>query len=998
MQTYTTIILTTIILSIFTACSSEGGGNSTESSTINISTDPYVLPSVTGTFIDDPVQGLEYTCESGDTNRTNENGEYTCKVWDGVSFNIGELQIGRAVAQKEAITPYTLFPNDITAAINLARLLQTLNNKTVDGKIILDEILLAKVAVDVNFSSPDFDLRIEKDLGIQLTSAEEAKLHMDNIIISAGGEVPTEGSHIPVANANEDAEVIASSSVTLDASLSSDADGDSLAYLWTLVSQPQGSQVELSDPRVIRPTFTPILSGVYIFELTVNDGLLTSLSDIVRFTVPVANTPLLEEPLAPTETNSGNFTINEDAEAGTIVGNIEIISIGGSSITSMLITGQGSENFTVSTSGVITVQEGATLNFEIASSYNLSITASNTQGNSNIVNLIVSIGNVLETPILGATNLSINEDAPANTLAGTLIISSTGDSAISLITLTGIGSDLFNISTSGMITLKTNVNLDFETNPQYTLSAIAVNNSGDSNSVVVIISIADIEETIVEEPVVEEPVTYLGVPILSNSTLSVAEDTADLSTFGTITISQTGGSAITNIALSGTGTSNFLVSNTGTVTLSDDSYLDYETTTEYNLTAIATNTNGDSDPVNITINVTDVLEIPISVDNIADRSNNAAPSVSGTVGLGAADVQIQVTNEAGTVIQTHITNTISQSYSFTLDPLVLGNYTVIVRAIDGANTLSITTASDAFYVETRYPICITEPLNSTYSWNSNNYLVVDRTTLLNIISLQMITETVETICTSHITDMSELFYEETTFNTPLNNWDTYNVTNMQSIFFSAQLFNQPLNTWDTSNVTNMINMFLGASDFNQPLNTWDTSSVTSMVYMFQNADVFNQPLNDWNTSNVTDMRFMFRGAGAFNQALNSWDTSSVTDMSAMFRQASSFNQPLTNWNTSSVNNMRNMFKEASAFNQPLNDWNTSIVTDMGFMFETSIVFNQPLNDWNTSIVTDFESMFENAIVFNQDISMWTLIPTSLNSTDFDKNTSVSWQPSSKPNF
>ncbi|MEM4181872.1 MAG: BspA family leucine-rich repeat surface protein, partial [Candidatus Pacearchaeota archaeon] len=95
-------------------------------------------------------------------------------------------------------------------------------------------------------------------------------------------------------------------------------------------------------------------------------------------------------------------------------------------------------------------------------------------------------------------------------------------------------------------------------------------------------------------------------------------------------------------------------------------------------------------------------------------------------------------------------------------------------------------------------------------------------------------------------------------------------------------------------------MFSGASSFNQPLNNWDTSNVQDMSGMFSYASSFNQPLDNWNTSNVQDMSYMFAGASSFNQPLDNWNTSNVQDMSDMFYRASSFNQDLSSWNVSNL--------------------------------------------------------------------------------------------------
>lgn len=65
----------------------------------------------------------------------------------------------------------------------------------------------------------------------------------------------------------------------------------------------------------------------------------------------------------------------------------------------------------------------------------------------------------------------------------------------------------------------------------------------------------------------------------------------------------------------------------------------------------------------------------------------------------------------------------------------------------------------------------------------------------------------------------------------------------------------------------MSSMFRGATSFNQPLNHWDTSAIEGMVATFQDATAFNQPLDGWDTSSVVSMLAMFYYAPAFNQPL-----------------------------------------------------------------------------------------------------------------------------------
>ena len=218
------------------------------------------------------------------------------------------------------------------------------------------------------------------------------------------------------------------------------------------------------------------------------------------------------------------------------------------------------------------------------------------------------------------------------------------------------------------------------------------------------------------------------------------------------------------------------------------------------------------------------------------------------------------------------------------------------------------------------------------------------------------------------------------------------VTNMSQLFYGKTSFNSAIGFWDTSNVELMVDMFSGASAFNQDIGNWDTSSVTSMFGMFMQASSFNKDIGNWDTSNVTNMAFMFSGASAFNQDVGNWDTSNVVNMNGLFSGASAFNQDIGNWDTSNVGEFTNMFREAIAFNQDIGSWDTSNVRIMGWMFDGAIAFNQDIGGWDTSSVESFTDsnnfdlgmgrMFYNATTFNQDLSGWCVTNFSAEPTLF----------------
>ncbi len=107
------------------------------------------------------------------------------------------------------------------------------------------------------------------------------------------------------------------------------------------------------------------------------------------------------------------------------------------------------------------------------------------------------------------------------------------------------------------------------------------------------------------------------------------------------------------------------------------------------------------------------------------------------------------------------------------------------------------------------------------------------------------------IDTSAITDMSDLFDRDSTFNGDITKWNTSNVTDMSGIFFQASVFNQDIGDWDVENVTNMKNMFIQASAFNKDIGNWKVGNVTNIGLMFFQASAFDQDLSSWKLCKIS---------------------------------------------------------------------------------------------------------------------------------------------------
>jgi hypothetical protein len=142
----------------------------------------------------------------------------------------------------------------------------------------------------------------------------------------------------PVANAGPDQVKNEGQQVTLDATGSSDPDGDPLTYLWALEPGHTGPAVTLDDATAANPAFGTTDNGVYTFKVTVTDDEGASATDLVQvtvdnvapaiaqFTVPEDPVPVTDPvPLSVTYTDPGTgdthtatFTLDGTSQTGVV--------------------------------------------------------------------------------------------------------------------------------------------------------------------------------------------------------------------------------------------------------------------------------------------------------------------------------------------------------------------------------------------------------------------------------------------------------------------------------------------------------------------------------------------------------------------------------------------------------------------------------------------------------------------------------------------------------
>ena len=97
----------------------------------------------------------------------------------------------------------------------------------------------------------------------------DGKANSDVAVVSVLASV---ANSLPVAKAGATQNVVVGTSVTLDGTASTDANGDSLTYKWSLLYKPTGSLASLTSASSSKPTLTADTVGTFVVSLIVNDG------------------------------------------------------------------------------------------------------------------------------------------------------------------------------------------------------------------------------------------------------------------------------------------------------------------------------------------------------------------------------------------------------------------------------------------------------------------------------------------------------------------------------------------------------------------------------------------------------------------------------------------------------------------------------------------------------------------------------------------------------
>jgi hypothetical protein len=326
-------------------------------------------------------------------------------------------------------------------------------------------------------------------------------------------------------------------------------------------------------------------NGAPTFQFTVTDN--QGASDASAATATITVNAVNDPPGAITDTNAGANTIPENSANGTAVGvTAHAVDPDGDTVTYSLTDDAGGR-FTINGStGVVTVANGALLDFETNASHNITVQASSTGGTST-QGFTIAVSNVNEPPgTITDTNGGTNT-IPENSANGTAVgvtahaVDPEGDAITYSLTDDAGGRFTINGST-GVVTVADGTLLNFETATSHNITVQASSTGGTSTQ----------GFTIAVSNVNEPPGTITDT---NGGTNTIPENSANGTAVGvTAHAVDPEGDAITYSLTDDAGGRFTINGSTGVVTVADGTLLNFETATSHNITVQASSTGGTS--------------------------------------------------------------------------------------------------------------------------------------------------------------------------------------------------------------------------------------------------------------------------------------------------------------------------------------------------------------------------------------------------------------------
>jgi hypothetical protein len=559
--------------------------------------------------------------------------------------------------------------------------------------VIGDPLFISPATGNFNIQSNSPVINMGIPVGIQFDRDGTAIFQETAPEIGAYEHVPSAGSNLPPVINNQTFSINENTpnGTSVGTVVASDPDaGQTISYSITGGNTNNAFSINattgvISVANSLALNYEATASFALIVRATDNGpGNLWSQADITVNLIDINEAPTM---------SAQTFSINENAAAGSAVGTmIATDPDNGQTITYSIQSGNTGTAFAINaTSGAITVNNSAALNFETNPTFTLVIRAldNGTPALSVNANAVINLSDINEAPTMSAQTFSINENAAAGSAVGTMIATDPDNGqTITYSIQSGNTGTAFAINpTSGAITVNNSAALDFETNPTFTLVIRALDNGTPALTVNAnaVINLSDINEA----------------PTMSAQTFSINENAAAGSAVGTmIATDPDNGQTITYSIQSGnTGTAFAINATSGAITVNNSAALNFETNPTFTLVirALDNGTPALSVNANAVINLSDINEAPtMSAQTFSINENAAAGSAVGTMIATDPDNGQTITysiqsGNTGTAFAINATSgAITVNNSAALNFETNPTFTLVIRALDnGTPALSV---------------------------------------------------------------------------------------------------------------------------------------------------------------------------------------------------------------------------------------------------------------------------------------------------------------------
>ncbi len=313
-----------------------------------------------------------------------------------------------------------------------------------------------------------------------------------------------------------------------------------------------------------------------------------------------------------------SFTIADDVENGTVVGDVTAADEDGDDL-SFSITGGNADNvFEIdAVLGELTMVDNSMLSFIHASRYFLMIEVSDGELTDSAISIIDISSSNMHLPKIGAQTFAVSEDAGSGTQIGMIAATDNDGDQLSFVIAEGNTLGIFGVDAiSGELTIKNDSNLDYEIAVSHILTIVVDDGRYEASALVTV--------NVINE--------NSSPPQIEPQNFSVDENAINESIVGSVSATDADSEVLSFSIVTGNIDSIFSIgSSIGIIIVQDNSLLDYGITASYSLVIQVTDGRHTS-AATITI---DVLSNNINPPVIQPQTFTVSETASNRVQIGA---------------------------------------------------------------------------------------------------------------------------------------------------------------------------------------------------------------------------------------------------------------------------------------------------------------------------------------------------------------------------